>query len=85
MNSKKKIISKTKYFYEPSIFFFSKQISETNGELKHSECVPAKRDPEPRERLVGGVESFDKNHPDVTLFLNEALAEINVGEDPDYS
>jgi hypothetical protein len=62
------------------------QISEVNGELKNSECAPLSRQKrsDEEQNIVGGKRPFGKDHPDVKLFLDEALAEINAGEDPDY-
>jgi hypothetical protein len=38
-----------------------------------------------RRQLVGAPLPTDVNNEDVLLYLNEALAEINEKEDPDYS
>lgn len=36
-------------------------------------------------QIVGGQSPIDVEDEDVKLFLNEALAEINGKEDPDYT
>lgn len=63
---------------------FVLQIGEADGELTNSQCAPLKRE---RRQLgvPGGVSAIDVNDEDVKLYLNEALAEVNAGEDPDYT
>lgn len=60
---------------------FYSQISEKDGELSSSQCAPLNRE---RRQIPGGVSSIDVNDDDVQLYLTEALAEINAGEEPDY-
>lgn len=59
------------------------QINEDGGELAQSQCAPLARE---RRQLgvPGGVSPIDVNDENVQLFLQEALAEVNAGEDPDY-
>lgn len=60
------------------------QINEDGGELSKSQCSPINR--ERKQVLVGGVSPIESptEDADVKLFLEEALSEINAGEEPDY-
>lgn len=59
------------------------QINEDGGELAQSQCSPLARE---RRQLgvPGGVVPIDVKSDDVQLYLQEALAEVNAGEEPDY-
>jgi hypothetical protein len=59
--------------------FSQSQVSAEDGDLVKSQCVPQGNQPPP-----GGVSSIDVNDENVKLFLDEALAEINASEEPDY-
>lgn len=52
--------------------------------MSKSQCSPINR--ERKQVLVGGVSPIESptEDADVKLFLEEALSEINAGEEPDY-
>jgi len=57
------------------------QVSGVDGDLVKSQCAPSSR---VRRQLPGGDFPVDINDENVQLYLKEALAEINAGEEPNY-